>query len=589
MSSSSQTHGTGSSRTKNISAASNHGRKPRDFTHLLSTIPDRINSPHAGSDDEEKDTELDQQRHEQEAMKQMMGFGAFGQSTSTSSRHNEENTSKEHNNTTHIPQAEAVSQKESRSTLNDDGHTSNEEDEEEKDLQSMAGSDNTEGPLGIPITHEVTLKHGTKAISTITLDPSGSRLITGSFDYDLRFWDFNSMDVRLQSFRTITPQDGNTGDCFLVGTGSPLYKILDRDGSNIIESVRGDQYIYDRKRTHAHVTCVSCACWHPRRRELYITGSFDGTIRLWDMDDMGKKTLQTGLCRHKGKYIAVNSTHFNREGTIIVAGCDDGYIFTFFSSEKAIRQREYIQGHASGSHVTCVRFSVKGRTFISRATDGTIKCWDMYKMTTPTLQADNLPCHFSWVLRFQFIRRQLSAECIFSPDERFVLTGTSFEKDTEPGMLVILKTKTFERVQQIGVGPRGVISLLWHLKLNQILAGCSDGCIKVFFNPLKSAKGAKLCASRAPRKEDPLDQFFLQALSTAQVGVSWGDEVRELRRTAKSRQEKARKDPVKSKKPEEPVKSDRGGKEDGSWDSAPLYRNTSPAEQHMYDCLKNYI
>ena len=42
----------------------------------------------------------------------------------------------------------------------------------------------------IPHSHEVELSHGDKPITSLALDPSGSRVITGSADYELKFWDF---------------------------------------------------------------------------------------------------------------------------------------------------------------------------------------------------------------------------------------------------------------------------------------------------------------------------------------------------------------------------------------------------------------
>jgi WD repeat-containing protein 70 len=39
----------------------------------------------------------------------------------------------------------------------------------------------------------------------LALDPSGARLITGGYDYDVKFWDFAGMDSSLRPFRTIRP------------------------------------------------------------------------------------------------------------------------------------------------------------------------------------------------------------------------------------------------------------------------------------------------------------------------------------------------------------------------------------------------
>lgn len=56
-----------------------------------------------------------------------------------------------------------------------------------------------------PLSHEITLSHGSKPISALTLDPSGARVVTGSYDYNVRLWDFAGMDSTFKSFRTITP------------------------------------------------------------------------------------------------------------------------------------------------------------------------------------------------------------------------------------------------------------------------------------------------------------------------------------------------------------------------------------------------
>jgi len=47
-------------------------------------------------------------------------------------------------------------------------------------------------------------------VSALSLDPSGARLVSGGFEYDIKFWDFAGMDSSLRSFRTITPCERST-------------------------------------------------------------------------------------------------------------------------------------------------------------------------------------------------------------------------------------------------------------------------------------------------------------------------------------------------------------------------------------------
>lgn len=44
-----------------------------------------------------------------------------------------------------------------------------------------------------------------KQVSALGLDPSGARLVTGGYDYDVKFWDFAGMDASFKAFRSLQP------------------------------------------------------------------------------------------------------------------------------------------------------------------------------------------------------------------------------------------------------------------------------------------------------------------------------------------------------------------------------------------------
>ena len=56
-----------------------------------------------------------------------------------------------------------------------------------------------------PTTHELTMKDHTKVISALALDPSGARVVSGSYDYDCKLWDFGGMDHRCKPFKSWEP------------------------------------------------------------------------------------------------------------------------------------------------------------------------------------------------------------------------------------------------------------------------------------------------------------------------------------------------------------------------------------------------
>ena len=62
-------------------------------------------------------------------------------------------------------------------------------------------------------------------VSALSLDPSGARLVSGGYEYDVKFWDFAGMDSSLRSFRTITPCERSAAGhfcCLLTVTGLKL-------------------------------------------------------------------------------------------------------------------------------------------------------------------------------------------------------------------------------------------------------------------------------------------------------------------------------------------------------------------------------
>ncbi|KAL6041992.1 hypothetical protein STEG23_025523, partial [Scotinomys teguina] len=133
------------------------------------------------------------------------------------------------------------------------------EEGEEDDDDEVEDEGEEENPVQrIPDSHEITLKHGTKTVSALGLDPSGARLVTGGYDYDVKFWDFAGMDASFKAFRSLQPcechqikslQYSNTGDMILVVSGSSQAKVIDRDGFEVMECIKGDQYIVDMANT----------------------------------------------------------------------------------------------------------------------------------------------------------------------------------------------------------------------------------------------------------------------------------------------------------------------------------------------------
>ncbi|XP_056117393.1 WD repeat-containing protein 70 isoform X2 [Rhinichthys klamathensis goyatoka] len=426
----------------------------------------------------------------------------------------------------------------------DDDDDDDEDDDDEDDVMKK-----------IPDTHEITLQHGTKSVSALALDPSGARLITGSFDYDVKFWDFAGMDSSLHAFRSLQPcechqirslQYSVTGDAILVVAGNSQAKVLDRDGFQVLECIKGDQYIVDMANTKGHTAMLNDGCWHPKIKEEFLTCSNDGTVRTWDLSSEKKHKSVFKPRSLQGKKVTPTCCTYSRDGKLIAAGCQDGTIQIWDRNLSVHTKFHCRLAHAPGSDTSCLSFSYDGVTLASRGGDDTLKTWDIRSFRKPLGQVTGLTSFFPMT------------DCCFSPDDKLLLTGTSVRKDEGNGKLVFFERQSLQKVYEIEVADTSVVRCLWHPKLNQIMVGTGNGLAKVYYDPVKSQRGAMLCVVKSKTKEKHAETLTQDYIITPHALPMF----REARqRSTRKQLEKDRLDPLKSHKPEPPVSGPgRGGR-----------------------------
>ncbi|RUP44654.1 hypothetical protein BC936DRAFT_149168 [Jimgerdemannia flammicorona] len=92
----------------------------------------------------------------------------------------------------------------------DDDDDDDDDDNDDNDQNAEGSeSENVDQADSLPISHEIKLLDHHKTVSALALDPSGARLVSGSYDYDVKFWDFAGMDASLRPFRSIEPMPGH--------------------------------------------------------------------------------------------------------------------------------------------------------------------------------------------------------------------------------------------------------------------------------------------------------------------------------------------------------------------------------------------
>eukprot|EP00962_Isochrysis_galbana_P051113 scaffold22445_cov101-Isochrysis_galbana.AAC.1 len=71
------------------------------------------------------------------------------------------------------------------------------------DSDNSADSDGEGAAPLLPVSHQIALSAHTKTVTSIALDRSGARMVTGGSDSDVYFWDFAGMTRELRPFRHI--------------------------------------------------------------------------------------------------------------------------------------------------------------------------------------------------------------------------------------------------------------------------------------------------------------------------------------------------------------------------------------------------
>ena len=318
-----------------------------------------------------------------------------------------------------------------------------------------------------------------RAVTCLSFDPSCARLISGGRDSLVSMWDMGGMISTLKSWKTIEPSEGNpirglawsnTGDAFLVAPSTWTPKLFDREGEEVCYFARGDMYIRDLRKVFGHTSGLTSIQWMPNCKNKFMTSSLDSTIRIWDIEHRTKSANHFFLPGGKpGQKFGVTSASISFDGKIIACGDSSGRIILWDVNGEMCKPANVIEnGHVSGSTITSTKISMNKINILTRSFDGTMKQWDIRSPKEPLHVAESLP---------SFHEEQ---NCIYSPNERYCLTGLSRGK-SGPSQINVYDKQTFELVKEIPTAAPA-ISLTWPTKINQLFAGLSNGDIQAFYN-----------------------------------------------------------------------------------------------------------
>lgn len=408
----------------------------------------------------------------------------------------------------------------------------------------------------LPTSHELILEHGTKTVSALAVDSSGTRLVSGGLDYDVRYWDFQGMDQSKEAFRSFCPADGYpinsvdyscTGDKVLIVSGSQQAKVYDRDGIELFECVRGDMYLHDMARTKGHIAGLTSGVWHPRDKEEFLTSCRDGTCRLWHTSRPGSQKNVIKARAQNGLKTNPITCAYNRDGLLVACACDDGSIQMWDHRKSFVNVAINIKkAHTRGSDTSGLTFAYDNKGFATRGGDDTLKLWDIRNTKTSVHTKEGLFSRFPMT------------NCVFSPNDQMVMTGTSVNKGETAGKVIVIDRNTWNIVREIEVGSSHVVRIIWHPRLNQVMVGCGDGKVRILYEPKISRNGAVLVAGQHKKRSKQAEVVVSQQVITPHALPMFREE---RHKSTRKLEERDRKDPIKSRQPDLPVgKAGSGGR-----------------------------